>query len=174
MRCEANRATIIISIIMDTTTTTTATATATAAAAAAALEAHKDWYYFTPQHRQGIVARLAAEKKVHAQIVSDLAYNMSAEGKWPCVEAGSAGYNEAYEGLLREVVDGYCCCTTTTTTTTEADAKRCALMRRIVVVVVAVAACAPAAAEEEAVVVVDCCAAACAPLPKKRKAAKMF
>jgi hypothetical protein len=56
---------------------TTATATTAAAAAAAALVvAHKDRYYFTPQHRQGIVARLAAEKKAHQHTVSTFAYNM--------------------------------------------------------------------------------------------------
>ena len=108
------------------TATATATATTAAAAAAAAvaealLEAHKDWYYFTPQHRQGIVARLALERKVHPDTVSTFAYNMSVDGTWPSIAPDSAGYSEAYEELLHEVVDAYC----------KADAEHRAFMRQI-------------------------------------------
>jgi hypothetical protein len=102
----------------------TATATAEAAAAAEALlEAHKDWYYFTPQHREGIAARLATEKKVQYHAVRSFAYNMSMAGTWPSIAPDSAGYTEAYEALLREVVDTYC----------KADAEHRAFMRQIVV-----------------------------------------
>jgi hypothetical protein len=99
----------------------TATATAATAAASVLLEVHKDWHYFTPQHHQGIAARLALEKKVHPHTVSTLAYNMSMDGTWPSMTSDSAGYSEAYEGLLREVVDAYC----------KADAEHRAFMRQI-------------------------------------------
>jgi hypothetical protein len=67
---------------------------ATAAAAAAALiEAHKDLYHFTLQHHQGIVARLALEKKVHPHTVSTFEYNMSMDGTWPSIAPDSAGYS---------------------------------------------------------------------------------
>ncbi len=43
------------------------------------------------------------------------------DGTWPSMAPDSAGYSEAYKGLLREVVDAYC----------KADAEHRAFMRQI-------------------------------------------